>query len=431
MVKFPPLCILVVALVVRIQADVPPNFSRIQNVPQDIVQSIDLGGDCSTHHRIPKVMYTLEPSEEVVVATSPADLVTVDNRQGELHLTWNTEVAKSATSGGGIYIAVPATQLNSVSVSSDAQAQLLDGFKSLTSIKVSSDAKFFGTLWAGNTTTSNLAPLSVSVSSDGRATMVTDAPLVDVSVSSDGHLQLATSASLQTLKVSSDGQVQVKAETVENVRGSSDASITLEATSRVGFVRLSSDAEMKLYGGNWTVGGELSSDAHLEFLSGDISPGVIIEARSDARIEAKDCSAVQTSSDGRCVVVDENGDALDDAVQVTVPLQPYTRIGMEGCFSWYGSHSLVGRLLGGTTGVVVLAIVLLFVWRRQSRCQAMKKETKTKQDPYDGSASSKQSTSIIEGEVLGVERDELILVSGGDALADKSSKVELKDVPLV
>jgi len=98
--------------------------------------SLQIGASCISGSSFPFTMWTIMATNGVEVHSDPANLVSVSINSGKLSFEFNETVASSATSGG-IRIGMPAGQLESVTVESASNAQILDGFEKVTEISVS------------------------------------------------------------------------------------------------------------------------------------------------------------------------------------------------------------------------------------------------------------------------------------------------------
>lgn len=302
-------------------------FNEIANVPQDVTR-VNLYDGCPGGRRgyRTRAMITIQPntdddgsSDEVKIVTFPKDLVIAKERiDGQLELEFNAEVAFD-TDVGGIQIFFPPDQLKAVSVSADAQAQILDGFTSIESVSVSSDAK----LQANLNSLEDQSDLDVSVTSDARATIISRAALKKLHVSSDGYLRIQT-PNISTLSVSSDGFAEINGNILSEAKVSSDAKVTIDGNLDAD-ASISSDAKVTVFGSvTGTV--NMSSDAKLNVGNGGSITGKV-HASTDAHVRAPNCDNVSTHTDAKCRV--DNG--IEGHVSVEVKEQALTLQGTDTC----------------------------------------------------------------------------------------------------
>eukprot|EP00934_Nitzschia_sp_Nitz4_P006157 Nitzschia sp. Nitz4//scaffold331_size19140//16879//18114//NITZ4_008736-RA/size19140-processed-gene-0.35-mRNA-1//1//CDS//3329548188//6147//frame0 len=305
----------VLALLLLCGCALGQDFSDISNVPQDVT-GIQVYSECDKRGEHTKAMITIEPSEsdKVTVSTYPANLVKVSSRNDNLRLEWNEAVAYGATEGG-IKVGFPVDQLLTLSVAAGSRAQLLNGMLSLNEIDVSSD----GTLHA-DISSLTAEGLSVRVSSDATATIISGAPLSSLKVSSDGRADLQA-PKIDEVRVSSDGHLNLNAD-VTYAKVDSDGKLIMEGDLAGGDV--ASDGQATVYG-SLSGSFKVSSDGKLR--ASDIDSSATIRASSDGRVNVPDCSNVTTSSDGKCKV--DNG--ISGTVSVEVSTLPFTLTGVERC----------------------------------------------------------------------------------------------------
>lgn len=315
------------------------------DVPQD-VSRVHLSDNCPTGHSgfRTRAMMTILPNDDgsgkVKIITFPQDLVTAKkSRNSQLELEFNPDVAFDVNEGG-IQIFFPPDQLQAVSVAADAETQIFDGFTSITSISVSSDAKLQANLVSLTNNSSNVDEydLEVSVSSDARATIISSAPLKKLDVSSDGYVQLQA-PSIAKLSVSSDGVAEINGDILTEAKISSDATVTIDGDLS-GEASISSDATVTIYG---SVAGtvQVSSDGELNVGNGITGT---VRASSDADVNAPSCDNVSTNSGADCDVEDD----IEGQVTVTVETKSLTLEGTEHC----------GNLLDGLATGLIVAITL-------------------------------------------------------------------------
>jgi hypothetical protein len=102
---------------------------------------------CPTKGKVPKTMFTFEPSSSnaTEISSFPKDFVTLEGDGDMLKLRWNEDVAYDSTEGGWVRLAFPPDQLKELSVSASSKAQILDGFTGMENILVSSSADLYAT----------------------------------------------------------------------------------------------------------------------------------------------------------------------------------------------------------------------------------------------------------------------------------------------
>jgi len=132
------------------------NFTVITDGVENSITSISISPNCNdAKGNVPNTMWTIEPGDDgVTVETSPADLFIVSSSGGTLSFQWNPAVTSSDSSsgGGGVKISLPASQLKSVIVGGGHQAQVLDGFTSVTSVESSGGATLRATFTSSSST---------------------------------------------------------------------------------------------------------------------------------------------------------------------------------------------------------------------------------------------------------------------------------------
>lgn len=291
------------------------------SVPQD-VSEVHLPADCPKSGTVTRAMFTFEPTDDdtIKISTFPSDLVTAEKKnKNELRLEWNPDVAYHVQEGG-VRIMFPADKLHAVFVSADSKAQILNGFTNVDTLGVSSDASLHATL---NNLTDISNQLTLKVSSDGIAKVISNIPLVKLDLSSDAKVTLMAPA-VENLDVSSDGELVMKGN-VDHGRISSDGKVTLEGN--LNSAKISSDGQITVYG-KVTGDVDMSSDGKL-YVGQELSGRV--DASSDARIYAPSCDSVHMNSGAKCYV----DDTITGEVVVEIDVQPFTLTGTHRCYNYW------------------------------------------------------------------------------------------------
>lgn len=131
------------------------DFTAITDGVDQSITAININPNCNgVNGKMPNTIFTIESGNDgVTVTTSPADLFIVSSSSGTLSFAWNPAVASSASStAGGVRINLPASQLKSVTVGGGYQAQILDGFTSVTSLESSGGATLRATFTSSSST---------------------------------------------------------------------------------------------------------------------------------------------------------------------------------------------------------------------------------------------------------------------------------------
>ena len=174
-------------------------------------------------------MFTIQSSntaDSADVKTAPPNLVTASiSDAGSLSFTWNAEVASTA-SEGGVLIELPATKIQSVFVSSQKTAQILDGFTYLNDLSVQSQSSVRATFSGATTPNLFVSGLStVNMLVDNTATYT-----VDVDQQSDVNLQ--TSTPLKSFQVANQSNLYVNGGVVTGtVTSQSELAVTGDVSS--------------------------------------------------------------------------------------------------------------------------------------------------------------------------------------------------------
>jgi hypothetical protein len=120
---------------------------------------------------VPKVMYTIEPSDDVVVLTDPPNLVEVgiDPTDGLLYFKFVQDTLDSNPFDAGVIVQFPAADLQTINVCCGQELQVQDGFTNVETLVVSAGATaqvVFGT---------NNVNLEVTVREEATATVEVNA----------------------------------------------------------------------------------------------------------------------------------------------------------------------------------------------------------------------------------------------------------------
>lgn len=274
------------------------------------VTKVDISFDCPPQNQnVPNTMFTIQPSDSADVSSSPPNLVTTSVQDGVLSLAWNAEVASTA-SEGGVLIELPAKNIQSVFVSSQNTAQILDGFTYLNDLSVQGQSTLTATF--NTATTPNLV-----VSDQSTVNMLTTGGTYTVSVDQQSDVNLQTSTPVKSFQVANQSNLNVNGGVVTGtVTQQSGLKVTGDVSSSVSVTEQSS----------------ITADT--------ISGEVTISSQSDA--SASSCDNVSASDQSDCSVKGP------PSVNVDVSEQSLTRTGTSLCIS--GSSSTT------VSSVVVAAV---------------------------------------------------------------------------
>ncbi len=168
-------------------------------------------------------MFTIQPSDDAEVSSSPPNLViTLVSQNGILSFAWNPEVAAS-TSEGRVLIGLPAANLRSVSTASQNRAQILDDFTSLTGITVNHQSNLSAML------VSNNADYSVDVSNQSNVYLQTTSPVRRFQVSAQSTLNV--NGDVVTGTVSRQSRLTVTGDISSSVSGTQQCAIEVGTIS--------------------------------------------------------------------------------------------------------------------------------------------------------------------------------------------------------
>jgi hypothetical protein len=236
---------------------------------------------------------------------------------GTLSFQWNPAVTSSASStAGGVKINLPASQLKSVTVGGGYQAQVLDGFTSVTSLESNGGATLRATFTSSSST--------------------------DFTLDNSGGAQMYVKSNVAIIGGSIPGGSQTWVETPSysnvNVSGGSG----LRVKGDVGSGSVSGGAILTLTG---TITGSINS-----------SGGAVVSALS--------CDGVSSSGGATC-------NAFSQSVDVDVSTQDETMSGTSTCwgglgggFNWSSSATdskttttTVAAIAAATTGAVAALLI--------------------------------------------------------------------------
>lgn len=282
------------------------DFQPIAGIFDDAT-SIVIHPSCRHGQTIPNTIFTIFPSENAEVSSSPANLVTATvSDGGSLSFQWNELIASSA-SGGGVRIGLPTGQLIALSLGGVYTAQILDGFTSLKNIQVSGVSNLKATF-----TSSEASAINLDVTGVSTVNMVSN----------------------------------VKVRTPE-IAGSSTARVE---TPECEVVNVSGTAKLFVKG---NIGGGIVSGTGQVTVTGDITG--TLHTGGVATVNAASCGSVNVAFPSKC-----NSDP--QSVTVDVSEEAQTRSGVHRCGEiqrWSGgmfasSPSLATAFVAGTVVVAAL-----------------------------------------------------------------------------
>jgi hypothetical protein len=179
MMKYSPLCLLILLLATSVEADfeeVDTDFGSV--TPTGVV----FPSICIGRLTVPKVMYTLETSDQVAVLTDPPNLmeVGIDPADGLLYFKFSDEVLDSTIAEAGVIVQFPSDELKAINICCGQELQVKEGFTSVESLSV----------WSGATAqavfASNDVDLEIRVGEEATATVEVNARNSDIAVNGSG-----------------------------------------------------------------------------------------------------------------------------------------------------------------------------------------------------------------------------------------------------
>ena len=267
------------------------------------VNNVDISMGCSGLQDVPNTLFTIQPSDNAEVSSSPPNLVTASVSGNRLSFSWNPDVAATA-SEAGVIIGLPAANLQSVSIANERRVQILDGFTSVTGITVTNQSVLNAML------VSNEATYSVDVSNQSTVDIKSTSPASSVRVNNQSP-------------VSIDGDV-----VSGTVTNQSPFTVTGD------------------------ISGNVSGNNQSPIRVGTISGQVSISRQSSVENTAS-CDNVRTSDESRCFT----GDA--PSVSVDVSEESLTLSGISRCNGSSSAtvSSLVVAAVGGLAGIYAFSMI--------------------------------------------------------------------------
>ena len=321
--KFTFFQIAIIALqqTIKVAAAAAADFTTIGGDFEN-VSSVNINMPCSGLRNIPKTMFTIQPSDSADVKTFPPKLVIASiSDAGSLSFTWNPEVASTA-SEGGVLIELPAKNIQSVFVSSQNTAQILDGFTYLNDLSVQGQSTLTATF--NTATTPNLV-----VSDQSTVNMLTTGGTYTVSVDQQSDVNLQTSTPVKSFQVANQSNLNVNGGVVTGtVTQQSGLKVTGDVSSSVSVTEQSS------------------------IMADTISGEVTISSQSDA--SASSCDNVSASDQSDCSVTGP------PSVNVDVSEQSLTRTGTSLCISGSSSttvSSVVVAAVGSLAAIYAFSLM--------------------------------------------------------------------------
>eukprot|EP00986_Skeletonema_menzelii_P013474 scaffold7888_cov117-Skeletonema_menzelii.AAC.4 len=281
------------------------------------VNNVDISMGCSGLQDVPNTRFTIQPSDNAEVSSSPPNLVTASVSGNRLSFSWNPDVAATA-SEAGVIIGLPAANLQSVSIDSERWVQILDGFTSVTGITVRNQSVL-------------------------KAMLVSNEATYSVDVSNQSTVDIKSTSPASSVRVYNQSPVSIDGDVV-SVRVSNQSPVSIDGDVVSGTVTNQSP---------FTVTGDISGNVSGSNLSsirvGTISGQVSISGQSSVENTAS-CDNVSTSDLSRCFT----GDA--PSVSVDVSEESLTLSGIRRCNG--SSSATVSSLVVAAVGGARLSTTL-------------------------------------------------------------------------
>ena len=280
--------------------------------------SIDISCDGKSSS-VPNTMFTIFPSKDgngVTVETSPANLVTVrEDEYGDFGFKWNPTIASTATSGAGVRIGYPSSQLKEVWVHDGYNVQIVDGFTNITRVTVEKDSILHASM---------------------TSLVSTELELINYG----GQMYVETNVPVTVGSVNRGGQSWVKTPSYNDIYVWDDAKLSIIGDVDVRNKFLSS----------------VSDDSQLT-VTGTITGTIICD--DDSIVNAPSCDNIDSSDDSTCNAGPQNVDVdVNDLSQNSQILNGTCRCVDDGDAMFYSSSftSLYICSSGGSTISFAIAI---------------------------------------------------------------------------